>query len=231
MDMEQIVTMSYGQRETGVYFGRPVTRDESLHQPIREVLGQLGVDIPSICPHGLMSKEDNSFVQPYVAQWEELKWMLAEQETYRAFEASLVAETSQTCQEENPGRRGEPVPPMQLVAWRSWHVQPDNLLDMLALAKRLKLSGMLDDLERCPECLYLPNPASGNERLTHWQQSHLGQHLTYRQARWLLNCSLARPLFLELFPPDYRAPHAREQGIRFWRLETICRWLGEKEGA
>ena len=45
-------------REFGEYYGRSITESESLRNPIREILWELGVDIGTICPRQLCNKQD-----------------------------------------------------------------------------------------------------------------------------------------------------------------------------
>ena len=46
-------------RECGVFFGRSITEAESQEQPVEEILHELGVDIPSVCPHELKDKREH----------------------------------------------------------------------------------------------------------------------------------------------------------------------------
>lgn len=59
-------------REFGEYYGRPVTESESLQNPIREILWELGVDIAAICPRQLSNKQEYELAQIMRnTQWEE----------------------------------------------------------------------------------------------------------------------------------------------------------------
>jgi len=86
-----------------------------------------------------------------------------------------------------------------------------------------------DNPNLCPACLTLPRLAQGHPRLAHWKQAHASQDLSYQQVRWLLKTRLDRDIFLLEFPPDYRLPHARNEGMRFWTMATVSKWLGESE--
>ncbi len=68
-------------------------------------------------------------------------------------------------------------------------------------------------------------------RAEHWQQEHPGQDLTVSQASWILNCELEKKAFCQLYPPDYRAPHERGFGTRYWKIETLKAWISTKEEA
>ncbi len=46
-------------REYGLYYGRPITEMESQQYAIKDILDELLVDISTICPHGLINKEQH----------------------------------------------------------------------------------------------------------------------------------------------------------------------------
>lgn len=82
----------------------------------------------------------------------------------------------------------------------------------------------------CPLCLALVE-ATSLARAEHWQQEHPDQDLTISQASWVLNRACGKEEFCRQHPPDYRAPHERGWGTRYWRVETLREWMqGEKMG-
>ena len=59
-------------RESGEYYGRPISEPESLQHPIEDILRELGVNSAAICPHQLSNKEDYALAQAMrSAQWNE----------------------------------------------------------------------------------------------------------------------------------------------------------------
>jgi len=59
-------------REQGVYYGRAITESESLQQSIVDILQELGVDMPAICPHQLSDKQAYALQQATrYTLWEE----------------------------------------------------------------------------------------------------------------------------------------------------------------
>lgn len=72
----------------------------------------------------------------------------------------------------------------------------------------------------CPVCNQIINEA----RLEHWQQEHPGQDLTFSQVSWLLKREIDKEQFCKEYPPDYRSPHEKGYGTRYWRLETLAAW-------
>jgi hypothetical protein len=50
-------------RESGEYYGRTITEAESLQYPIANILRELSVDIPAICPRLLEDKEDYTHIR------------------------------------------------------------------------------------------------------------------------------------------------------------------------
>ena len=59
-------------RESGEYYGHPISEPESLQHPIEDILRELGVNSAAICPHQLSNKEDYTLAQAMrSAQWNE----------------------------------------------------------------------------------------------------------------------------------------------------------------
>lgn len=73
----------------------------------------------------------------------------------------------------------------------------------------------------CPLCLAPVEDTTDLARAEHWQQEHPGQDLTISQASWVLNRTGGKEEFCRQHPPDYRAPHERGWGTRYWRVETL----------
>ncbi len=59
-------------RESGEYYGRPISEPESLQHPIEDILRELGVNTAAVCPDHLRNKEEYVVAQAmrYV-QWDE----------------------------------------------------------------------------------------------------------------------------------------------------------------
>lgn len=85
--------------------------------------------------------------------------------------------------------------------------------------------------DECPLCPTPVSVPSGCARLEHWQARHPNQDLTFSQASWVLDQIEApgqisgKQQFCAAYPPDYRAPDPREQGTRYWRIETLAGWM------
>lgn len=92
-------------------------------------------------------------------------------------------------------------------------------LNLARKARSMSITGA------CPLCHTLVEAMPLFARVEHWQREHPGQDLTINQAGWLLNCSLTKKVFCLQYPPDYRAPHERGWGTRYWRVETLSGWL------
>ena len=63
-------------QERGIYQGRPIDEAEGLKHPARGILQDLGVDLASVCPHGLVDKQ-SYLAQPAIR---ELLWPVADQD-------------------------------------------------------------------------------------------------------------------------------------------------------
>jgi hypothetical protein len=82
----------------------------------------------------------------------------------------------------------------------------------------------------CPFC-HMPAKAVAPclARVEHWQQEHPDQDLTISQASWILDSDLEKKTFCLQYPPDYRTPHERGFGTRYWKMETLLGWVHQKE--
>ncbi len=72
--VHRLKNSSAASHEFGEYYGRPITESESLQNPIREILWELGVDIAAICPRQLNNKQDYELAQimrnnPWEEDW------------------------------------------------------------------------------------------------------------------------------------------------------------------
>lgn len=184
----QLQQVPHASRERGVYYGRTVTDAECLQLPVRDILGELGVNIETTCPRLLSDKRKHAIAQAmrFIA------W--SEQQDFDEDEEVLA--------ERDWRERGA-----------RFSVQKSN--------SAVKCS----EEHECPLCHTLLATASGSIRLAHWQAEHANQDLTFVQASWALNLSLSKQEFHRQYPPDYRAPDARNQGTRYWRVETLANWL------
>jgi hypothetical protein len=79
--------------------------------------------------------------------------------------------------------------------------------------------------DQCPLCHTRVTPET--VRAEHWQQKHPNLDLTFSQARWVLNSEIIKKQFCQLYPPDYRGPHERGWGTRYWRIATLAEWVKE----
>ena len=84
--------------------------------------------------------------------------------------------------------------------------------------------------DACPLCQAQVSAHHLMACLEHWQSEHPAQDLTIGQATWVLNCFLPRKEFYQQYPPDYRAPHEKGFGTRYWRVETLMKWLEATSG-
>jgi len=184
----QLKCAPWSSRECGEYYGRPITEEESLQHPIETILGQLGVNVSSIFPHLLSSKEDFFFARAMRTPWGEDRFGEDEDDEDEDDEE-------------------------QFACWQ--HL--------------VKHASHVDEPDSCPLCHKLPHIVPCLARLAHWQQEHPGQDLTFCQARWILDSTLEKKVFYEQYPPDYRAPHERNWGTRYWKVETLRTWVMEKE--
>lgn len=88
--------------------------------------------------------------------------------------------------------------------------------------------------DECPFCL-TSIPATGAARLNHWQQEHPGQDLTFSQVSWVMDQIrtpgqiTSKKQFYQEYPPDYREPHEKGLGTRYWRIETLAGWVNGRE--
>ncbi len=87
----------------------------------------------------------------------------------------------------------------------------------------------------CPLCS-ASVPAEGPARLDHWQQEHTSQDLTFSQVSWVLDQTrvpgqiTGKKQLCQEYPPDYREPHEKGLGTRYWRIETLAERVRESEG-
>jgi hypothetical protein len=63
-------------RESGEYFGRAITEEESLAHPVSELLEKLGVEVALVCPNELQDKQD------YIAEKAAGRWDFYADEEY-----------------------------------------------------------------------------------------------------------------------------------------------------
>jgi hypothetical protein len=98
-------------------------------------------------------------------------------------------------------------------------------LDMLPERKRSRKARVLRESDFCPLCAAQVSAQPCTARLEHWQAEHAAQDLTISQASWILNRFLRKKTFCEQYPPDYRAPHERGWGARYWQVATLAEWL------
>lgn len=78
-----------------------------------------------------------------------------------------------------------------------------------------------EEVEACPLCNQAVSTTSDLARLEHWQREHPGQDLTFSQVSWVLKREISKEQFCQAHPPDYRSPHEKGFGTRFWRVETL----------
>lgn len=179
----------WSHRESGEYYGRPITEAESLQQSIASILERLGVDMLAICPRQLSNKQE--FLRARNRHRSIWASFLSEEEDDEEEESEELQDYWQTLLKEGEG-----------------HHNPDF----------------------CPSCAQPASPVSPSlARLQHWQQAHAGQDLTVSQAIWLLNSQLDKKAFYQRHRPDYRTFHERGYGTRYWKVETLRRWIGEQE--
>lgn len=102
---------------------------------------------------------------------------------------------------------------------------------MLASKQRVHPANGQRASDECPLCSTLVHSSLASARIEHWQFEHPGQDLTFNQASWVLD-QISTPgqitgkkQFCETYPPDYRAPHERGWGTRYWRVETLEGWV------
>jgi hypothetical protein len=78
------------------------------------------------------------------------------------------------------------------------------------------------EFDCCPVCqseVEIP----GVPRFDHWRQAHLEiTDLTIHQVSWILDRSVGKDQFVEIYPFDYRSP----DGTRYWKVETVRRYIG-----
>jgi hypothetical protein len=179
-------------RESGEYYGRPITETESLQQSIKEILNELEVDITAICPRQLIDKQAYILNQAmrYAAWSEEQEWCSGNEE-------------------------GEP----DDTFWQDLSSSAKQRKNQIAKVHRLP--------DECPLC-FMRIGLSGRGRFAHWQQNHHEQDLTFCQASWVLNQTTDKETFCQDIPPDYRSPHEKGQGTRYWKWETLMQFQGMK---
>jgi hypothetical protein len=204
MPGEQIAQLKYtpwSSRESGEYYGRPITEVESLKQPIATILEKLGVDMLAVCPRQLSNKGD----------------VLHAQSMRHAIWSDFLCDEDNGEDEDGAGDESDE----EDEGGKELMIYWQNLL---------REARGCHGPEVCPCCHQLAAAVSPSlVRLQHWQHEHASQDLTISQARWLLNCALEKTAFLQQYPPDYRAPHERDHGTRYWKLETLYHWVHEKE--
>ncbi len=179
----------WSHRETGEYYGRPITETESLQQPITSILDKLGVDMLAICPRQLSNKQE--FLRARSRRGSPWAAFLWQDDDEDEGESEGLQDYWQALLKEGKG-----------------HHNPDI----------------------CPSCARPASPVSPSlARLQHWQQAHHGQDLTVSQAIWLLSSQLDKKAFYLQHPPDYRTFHEHGCGTRYWKVETLRRWIYEQE--
>ncbi len=85
--------------------------------------------------------------------------------------------------------------------------------------------------DACPACGQCIGTIPDIARVEHWQYEHARQDLTVGQAKWVVNCALEKQIFWQQLPPDYRAAHEHGWGTRYWRAETLRKWLEENRAS
>lgn len=98
-------------------------------------------------------------------------------------------------------------------------------LDILPGRQQSRKARAIGESDACPLCAAQISAQPYTARLTHWQTEHAAQDLTISQATWILNRSLHKRAFCQQYPPDYRAPHERGWGARYWHVATLAEWL------
>lgn len=190
----------WSSRESGEYFGRPITEAESLQQPIADILEELGVDVSAICPRQLSDKEDVIFSQgARYAAWSALEFNDDEDDDDDPFD---------------PFDDIQDLEEME-VYWRQ--------------RERLRLSASQRGPDSCPCCALPIDIVPAAARVEHWQQVHPDLDLTISQAGWVLNRVEAKKIFCLHYPPDYRAPHERGYGTRYWKIATLREWVQNEQ--
>jgi hypothetical protein len=70
--VRQLRTRPRDSRECGVFFGRTITEAESQEHPVEDILHELGVGIPSVCPYELKDKREHvSQLASRYSYWED----------------------------------------------------------------------------------------------------------------------------------------------------------------
>jgi hypothetical protein len=70
--VRELRTRPRDSRECGVFFGRIITEAESQEHPVEEILHELGVDLPAVCPHALKDKREHvSQLASSYSYWED----------------------------------------------------------------------------------------------------------------------------------------------------------------
>ncbi len=186
-------------RESGEYYGRAVSEAESLQLPIADILRELGVNIAVTCPRQLEDKREYALVQAM------------------RFAAWSEGEEFDDEDEDEPDEH----------FWQDITTLTRKHRPQPARGKR--------EPDECPLCPTPVSVPSGCARLKHWQARHPNQDLTFCQASWVLDQIegpgqiSGKQQFCAAYPPDYRAPDPREQGTRYWRIETLAKWMQASE--
>jgi hypothetical protein len=190
--LAQLKSASRSSRESGEYYGRPITENEGLQQPVAHILRELGVEVATICPRLLCDKREHALERAMrFAAWSEAEDLDAEAEE------------------------------MNESFWQSLPMLDDGL--------EIPPSSMERVSTECPLCFVSVNGVSRLARLEHWSSEHCGQDLTISQASWVLKRPMDKKDFCQHYPSDYRAPHERGWGTRYWRLTTLAEWLKNEE--
>ncbi len=68
--VDELKNQPGSSREDGSFYGRTISEAESQEHPIEDILRELVVDIPAICPYGLIKKQEHRLQQaPWYPYW------------------------------------------------------------------------------------------------------------------------------------------------------------------
>lgn len=197
--IEQLKRVPGTSRESGEYYGRAVTEAESLQHPILDILNELDVNIAAICPRQLSDKE--ALIQ-------------AQSMCSLAWRGGVDFADEDADEDEDDDK-------LDTRFWLGVHRPASTRKPRQARVHLLS--------DACPLCSELICLAPGPARLEHWQEKHCDQELTFSQASWVLNREIGKLEFCQQYPPDYRTPHERGWGTRYWKMETLVKWVQERE--
>ena len=190
--IEQMKLAPRVSRESGEYYGRAVSEVGSLHQPIAQILQEMGINVPATCPRLLSDKQEFGLAQSihFATGSEEEVFDEDEEEMDEEFWQSSAGSSHE--KDTSAGRR-----------------EPDA----------------------CPLCHVRVDSMFVPARLEHWQTEHSASDLIFCQASWVLGGIktpgqiTGKKEFCQLYPPDYRTPHKKGHGTRYWRAKTLRGWL------